>query len=479
MSVNQPVKPDRRKNVREIVNLVFSDSFMIFLAVAMIPIVLLPILVSLPKSVEDMMTFADYTILGLFIVEYVLKTAFAENVIRHIIDPWHLLDLFIILVPLIGFIPAISHQFAYSSPLLRLLRIVRLVAVGGRAVDRRRQMVPEQSADTSPVLPAETRIMDGTLETIHYEVPFDKIEEFILSPTHTWVDISSISEKETNKLAEWLNIPRLILESELSNESFPRIDYFEHYSLIFARVASPEILVSGPGKLTIDRSGVLVICQGHNIITLSRSKANIFDLILADARKLNMPDEPPVVTILYSLLKYILERDQSIIRILEKEIMVLENIPLKKRPANFLETTFYLRKETNQLVPALLHLQEILNMIKSERVPLEGFTEKHQKIFDILVDEAEYLGETASNARDNLQSLVDLYINSSSFELNRVMRIVAVITSMAIIPTIILGALGSNLTGSPWDVSLWQVFIIVGITMSLLGWVFYRLGWLK
>jgi Mg2+ and Co2+ transporter CorA len=479
MIVNQPAKPDRRKNLREIVNLIFPDSFMIFLAVVMIPIILLPFWVSLPKSVDDVMRFADYTILGLFIAEYVLKTVFAENIIKRIIDPWHLLDLFIILVPLIGFIPVVSGQFAYSSPLLRLLRIVRVVAVGGRAVDRRRQMAPETPAETPPALPVETRIMDGTIDTIYYDVTFDGIEKFIRSPTHTWVDLSSISDTEIDKLSEWLNIPRLILESELSNESFPRIDYFEHYSLIFARIASPDIVVAGPGKLTIDRSGILVICQGHNIITLSRSKTKIFDVILTEARKLNMPDEPPVVTILYTLLKYILERDESIIRILEKEIMILENIPLTKKPANFLETTFYLRKETNQLVPSLLHLQEILTMIKSERVPLEGFTEKHQKIFDILVDEAEYLGETASNARDNLQSLVDLYINSSSFELNRVMRIVAVITSMAIIPSIILGALGSNLLGSPWDVSLWQVFIIVGITMSLLGWIFYRLGWLK
>ena len=157
---------------------------------------------------------------------------------------------------------------------------------------------------------------------------------------------------------------------------------------------------------------------------------------------------------------------------------MLENIPLRKRPGNFLEVTFLLRKEVNQIVPSLLHLKEIISVITSNRVPLEGFSEKHEKIFDILLDEASYLHENASNARDNLQSLVDLYINNNSYETNKVMRIIAVITSMSIIPAA-LGLLGSNIIGNPWNIQLWQVFGLLATFMLSMGWVFYRLGWLK
>ena len=155
-----------------------------------------------------------------------------------------------------------------------------------------------------------------------------------------------------------------------------------------------------------------------------------------------------------------------------------ERIPLKERPANFLELTFHLRKEVNQIVPSLLHLKEIILVITSQRVPLEGFNADHEKIFDILADEAAYLHETASNARDNLLSLIDLYINTTSYEMNKVMRVIAVITSLGIIPAV-LGLLGSNILGNPWDIQLWQVFGVVAVTMLFLGWVFYRLGWLK
>jgi len=117
-------------------------------------------------------------------------------------------------------------------------------------------------------------------------------------------------------------------------------------------------------------------------------------------------------------------------------------------------------------------------VITSKRLSLEGFNEKHEKLFDILTDEATYLHETATNSRDNLQSLVDLYINTTSFETNKVMRIIAVITSLGIIPAA-LGLLGSNILGNPWNIELWQVYYILFLFMLVMGWVFYRMGWLR
>lgn len=248
--------------------------------------------------------------------------------------------------------------------------------------------------------------------------------------------------------------------------------------MIFARIADLQISNNGPTRLLINRMGLLIICHERNIITISRSKSDLFSQIIEKAKKIHSPEEPVVVTILYTILKYILEKDKQIIAALEQEVMILESIPLKNRPAGFLETNFYLRKEVSQLVPSLLHLKEIISMITSKRLPFEGFSERHEKIFDILGDEATYLLETASNARDNLQSLIDLYINTTSFETNKVMRVIAIITCLGIIPAV-LGLLGSNILGTPWDIQLWQVFAVLGILMLAMGWVFYRLGWLK
>ena len=470
---------DRKKGPREVVNSLLPYGLMIFLAVIMLPVILLPLFFDLPAGFTAMFHFLDYAILVVFILEYLLKTFLSQDILKHVINPWHLLDLFIVIVPLIGLLPMVSLRFGNTSLLLRLLRIIRIVAMSGRAVDRR--IKSKYSAPESVTLqptPMQIQVMDGELGNIYQNVPFEKLYEYIAKPSQTWINISPVNDDDFDKLSSALDISRIVLESELTDDSYPRVDYFEHYSLIFAKIADIQIFHTGTERLLIDRKGILVICHGQNIITISKAKNSLFEDIILKAQKALSPGEPLVVNILYTILKYILAKDKQIIAALEQELIILENIPWGKRPRNFLEITFYIRKEVNQIVPSLLHLKEIISVITSKRVPLEGFNESHEKIFDILLDESTYLHETASNARDNLQSLVDLYINTTSYQTNRVMRIIAVITCLGIIPAV-FGLMGSNIVGNPWNIQLWQLFGLLGVLMLAMGWVFYRLGWLK
>jgi len=474
-------KEDRKAVMRATVYLLLPDGLMIALAVLMVPIVVVPLVVDLPRSVGGFLRAADYIILAVFVIEYFLKAALARNVREHVLNPWHLLDLLVIVLPLFDFLQVFGGGLGRSSPLLRLLRIARLVrvaAVGGRAVDRKvhPRVAVQREVPTAPVM--EVRVMDSDLENIHEDVSLSEVKRYVNSPSHTWVDIASASESYFDELSDALGVPRILLESELVEESYPRIDYFEHYSMIFARIAEPRIVQKGTKRLFVSRAGLLVICYGQNIITVSKHKTSLFDQILGKAKRYHNPEEPLVVSILYTILKYVLEKDEQITATLEQEVVRLEDIPLQERPSDFLETTFHLKKEVNQLVPSLLHLREIVTVITSKRVPLEGFSERHERLFDILLDEATYLQETAQNARENLLSLIDLYINTTSYEMNKVMRVIAVITCLGIIPAV-GGLLGSNLIGNPWGVHLWEVFSVVGVIMLGMGWVFYRLGWLK
>lgn len=467
-----------KENIHKLVNLILPDSLMLFLALVMVPVVILPIFLDLPDSILVLFRFIDYAIISIFIIEYVTKLVLARNIWRHFINPWHLLDLFIVLVPFITLIPVFHSQLRVSSPLLRLLRVIRVVAVGGRTIDRRRQMISSYTQEIQQKNPLMIEVVDNSLSFTFENVSIDKLKEYLESPTQTWAHLSYVAAGDLEVISNVLNIPKMILESEMVEESYPRVDYFDNYSMVFTRIAElPENINEG-SRFSVTRDGFLIICSKQNIVSLSKTKTGLFKHIIEEARSVHSPGDSVVMTILYTVLKHILEKDRKIITVLEQQLMRLESIPPGQRPGDFLEITFNLRKEVNQLVPSLLHLKEILSEITSKRVPLEGFTEKHARVFDILSDEAEYLHETASYARDNLQSLVDLHINTNSFETNKVMRIIAVITCLGIIPAL-MGLLGSNISGNPWDIQLWQIFVIVGIIMTGLGWIFWRLGWLK
>jgi Mg2+ and Co2+ transporter CorA len=83
------------------------------------------------------------------------------------------------------------------------------------------------------------------------------------------------------------------------------------------------------------------------------------------------------------------------------------------------------------------------------------------------------------HAKDSVQSLIELHINTISYDMNRVMRLLAVITSLALIPTIIGGLLGENLADQPYQISIFEVSFLVIALMVLALYAYWRKGWLK
>ena len=76
-------------------------------------------------------------------------------------------------------------------------------------------------------------------------------------------------------------------------------------------------------------------------------------------------------------------------------------------------------------------------------------------------------------------SLIELHINTVSFDINRVMRVLAQITVLGVIPAITFGLLGSNLVEAPFPVTAVEMLMIVFTLMFLGTFVFYKAGWLR
>jgi Mg2+ and Co2+ transporter CorA len=470
---------DPRKDMRESVNLVLSDGLMIFLAVMLIPIILLPFYSKLPTDVSNFLYVADLVVLAIFYIEYFLKLYLAKDRWVHFKDPWHVMDLIIIMIPMLELFPMLGVMGTRTSPLLRLFRLARLFAVSGRSVKRqagKHEAVTPKAPGKSTL---QIRVVDGSLHNIKTGVHLEEVPKYLEDGSQTWIEISSVSEVDIEGLSEALKIPVTLLESKLVEEAFPRIDYLESSSLVFLQAGEIEHLKGTSNLFTVTKTGMLIVCSGANIVTISRECSEEFDEILKIASKRPDHDKHMTVTILYSIMDYIIRNYKTIVQEIERELIFLENIPKDEHPADFLETTFHLKKEVTRLSSSLHHLREVVDIITSKRVPLEGFDKGWEDLFDILLDETGYLYETTQNSKENLLSLIDLHINMTSYEMNKVMRFLAVITCLALIPTVIGGMLGMNILGIPASVQLWQVVSMTMVLMSAVAWTFYKLDWLR
>jgi Mg2+ and Co2+ transporter CorA len=473
-------KSDPRADLREMVDAVFSDRFMIFLSLLLIPLIILPFIFQLSDEVLFFFEICDWIIIILFVTEYSLKLYAAQNRWSHFKSAWHLVDLVIIILPFFQYLPIFSGIVSGSpSLLIRLLRIPRAVAVGGRAIASRRTNEIAHKLET-PEHPTIIRQVGLDLK-VSPNLTWDDFKAHLANTdTYEWMDLNYVSDEGFVQLSSSLGVPEPHFKRELVDDIYPHIDNVQKTSFIFLQSGKIQYPAENEAHyLTITRSGMIVICYGKKIITVSRRKTDLVDEVLKALQQQGTIKEF-VVPVLLGILDHILNDYRAVLSEMEIELLQIGSTPRSKLPKDFLERIFQMDKEVSRLVSNLVHFKDMLTIITSKKVALDGFDEKcEEDAFHVLQDSAGYLSEIAHDLIENLRSNIDLYINQTSFEANKILKILAVITAISVVPSAVSGLLGTNMIDTPYGATLWQLSFVIGVCVSFIAYTFVKLGWLK
>jgi len=473
---------ERKADIRDIVDLVLSDDLMILLGLMMAPIVIIPLLVpSLPEPVAGFFNIVDTAIITIFVLEYILKLGLAQDPVSHFLDRWHLLDLLIITLPILELVPVAGSTLARSSPTLRILRLVRVAAAGGRSVERQIEPPPIISGPPAPEF--STMRIRGLLRdpgNALEELTPGKVKKHLEDPSiEAWFDISGITWMDFPVLSDLLDLPAVFFESKLMKPSHPGITSADNTRLIFLQEPEQAFRVQNRVKIpVVTHIGLIILNRGNTIVTVSKEKDRFFEQVRAGLDTSIFSGVPLCARVLYGFLDRINENYNRILSEMEAELMQLESIPHKEMPGNFLDSVFQLKRVSSILASSLFHLREVTTII-TDTIPVSGSWAGQKSIFATLSDETEYLHETAGNIREGLLSLIDVHINTVSYEMNRAMRVIAVLSALVLIPTLVGQMLGMNILGIPFDLYLWEVTVSTLIAMLAIGWISYKLGWLR
>jgi Mg2+ and Co2+ transporter CorA len=470
---------DPRKNLRDTVYSILTDKFMAFLSIVLLPIILLPLFFSFTASELSFFDICDVTIIIFFVVEYFSKLYLAENRWEYFKAPWHLVDLAVVILSFVSYVPFFGLQGRGSTTLLlRLLRLPRALAVGGRAAASRMKATATVQ-DTAVKLPETIiRQVGSDLTTEHDGLSWEDLEKHLLTKDHEWIDIHNITEEGILKLSDMLRVPPRHFKARQVDEIYPRIEYVQEMSFIFLQSGEIKYPEQPAAYLTIARRGEVVICRGPKIISASPHGIDMFKKALVEAQS-HSTEHGFTVSVLYGILDSTLKEYRSLFSEIELEVTKIGSTPRSKLPKDFLQRMYELNKEVVRLVSNLVHFKELLGVTVSGRVPVEGLDDSALEEFRVLQEETSYMNEIADDIVERVRTIIELYINQSSFETNRILKILAVITSLAVIPAALSGVLGSNLLGQPYQLELWQLVLITLITMTFVGYCFYKLGWLK
>jgi hypothetical protein len=262
----------------------FSERLMTELALLLIPATVLPLLFRFSQVSLAIFSAINVAIVIVFALEYFLKLLVSKPHWKYAVKPWHILDLLIILLAALDFAPILPIKGWRASPLLRLLRLVRVFALTGRVVKRVTPSgeISEAIKPSAPRMRFEISGESGILK----DASAEDVRAAHASPRSTWIDVQGISSADLEGLSDLIGLPEHILKRKLLQDNFPGIDDFPGYSIV-TLWDSKSCGDSDSGAIPIiGNLPIIAVCAGTDIVTLSLSDSPFKDSPLEAGREL-------------------------------------------------------------------------------------------------------------------------------------------------------------------------------------------------
>jgi Mg2+ and Co2+ transporter CorA len=437
-----------------------NEPVMGFLALAALSAGIAPMLFVLPGWLDRAIAVGGWIIIGLFALEYLVHLALAEDRLAFVRNPWRIVDLVIIVAPLVSLLP-VAPDFLRSSPALRVLRLARIILFGARA---RRGLSAEEEMGVAPAAPSTPLAVSALFPGEAQPRPADwsTLVRWSAKPDERWMHASGLDAAHTKEIAQIVGLPDVMVEAALRESSYPRLQSTERWS---------AFALSAPGLEKEPRTPILLLAAERHLLSLSLHPVPFLD---------RPGDEqlPWGTRCAVHVIRRVLGRNEALALRVERELSRLELLPAQESPESFFETVFRLKRTLVLAKGDLWRLKNLLRRLAQGERELAGLGEDNACLHD-LAEQADYLHETVGKAHEQLLTLLDLHLNIASYDVNRFMRLLAVVSSLALIPTIVGGLLGMNVLGNPWPLTLTQVAFGTFILMLCVLYAFLAKGWLR
>lgn len=443
-----------------------GEPFLGLLAILALALTLFPLLFAVSPSVDTVIEAGQWAIIAWFSVELVVAFVCAEDRRQFLASPWRWLDLATILLALGSLLPSATAALR-SAPILRLARIGRLVSFGVRASSlpaRQRQVA---TAAAKPYGPTQlTRLVEQPQLALE-AAGFEDLWPWLAAPDEQWFHVAGPSPAELREIGTAADLPAGYLEQHLFATNYPHWAPAGPREGLFLWL--PELDAAG----RLDRIALLLVPTGRGVLSLSRRP--LPPLVAAAAAR----DGGGTLSFTERMLGRVLERVvrdyQQLAGRCEEELRELEDLPVRESRPAFFELSFRLKKQLSAAQADLWRLKRIADDLVARR----GAGVAAVEVYARFAGDVDYLYDTMMNVRDGVLSVIDLHLNVVSFEMNRVMRVLAVVSALGLIPAIVGGLLGMNLVDTPWLLTLPQVAFGVFFGMVIGLYFFVIKGWLR
>ncbi|MBK8348106.1 MAG: magnesium/cobalt transporter CorA [Saprospiraceae bacterium] len=290
-----------------------------------------------------------------------------------------------------------------------------------------------------------------------------------------WININGLSDvDQIRKICEKFGVHYLYQEDILNVFQRPKLEEEENYIFVTLKALEWDEQTK-----EVEEEQMSVILTSNAVITFQEKEGDGFQIIRERLETANTTvRERPIDYLFYRILDVsvdiyfdILEKMGDYLEEIENEVLGQpDNVVLLKIQNN--------KKDIMQVRKNIYPMRDVLNKLISSDHPF--IHEKTKKYFRDVLDHTIQILETVETYRDTNFSLKDIYLNAMSHEMNRIMKILTIISTFFIPLTFIVGVYGMNFKYMPelnWINGYYLIWGIMLTIVVLLTYWFKRKGW--
>ncbi|MEG2930270.1 MAG: magnesium transporter CorA family protein [Ruthenibacterium sp.] len=289
-----------------------------------------------------------------------------------------------------------------------------------------------------------------------------------------WINLCAPTEEELAQVGATLAIDADMLRAALDEEERSRIDFEDGNTLVLVDTPTVEVQQGRgfvystlPFGIILTANNLVTICLKENALTRAFSESPVKNFSTKKKNRMTLQLLYRNATL---FLYYLREVDKASNRV-ENEL----HISMKN-------------KELIQMLGLEKSLVYFSTSLKSNEIVLEkllrmdfvkAYPDDTELLEDVIIENKQAI-EMSNIYRDILSGTMDAFASVISNNLNIVMKLLAALTIILTVPTIIFGLWGTNVP-VPWENSPFGFLIIIGIAVAFTGaamLVMFRKKWL-
>lgn len=332
-------------------------------------------------------------------------------------------------------------------------------------------------------------------KTLIVEESLESLDQHLANEEMIWIDIESKRKEDLEKLEEYFGLHELTIEDCLTPGQAPKFEDFGHYLFFIFRAINPQ---SELPKLEKEEESVTEenqeIDKEEEELTRSISiylsekfviTHRMNDLPWMDALLRQVKYRPEIFfeegtnQLAHNIIDVLVDRFLRGISFFEQQIDYLEDHVIEKPDEFEMHDVLELKRQLNTVKHILRDQKAVISRLAVDSNIIKD--KQLRRYFRDVEENTNYAINMVNKQIDNLVGIRDVYFAQANVRLGDIMRVLAVITTLAVPLNLVVGLYGMNFDAIPLlhnKNGFWFVMILMLVLAACMLVFFRKKRWL-